>query len=99
MIPTSIHGNPVRSFAVIEDPQFPRDYPGDGDLEPTAAFTISTSDEGSDDAERFWVSCVAASGRMMAGDVFYSLDDAKGFPYSEFDLPHFDWRELGAHNQ
>ena len=33
------------------------------------------------------------------GGVFYSLDDAKGFPYSEFDLPHFDWRELGAHNQ
>lgn len=97
MIPQSVHGYPVRYYAELDEPRFPRGYQGDSGLEPTAAFVISISDEGIDDDERFWVSCLGGSGRIMAGDMCYTLESAMDFPASEFDLPPLSWREVAAH--
>ena len=99
MIPQSVYGNPVRFYAEIDEPRFPRGYPGDGGLEPTAAFLISVSDEGIADDERFWVSCLGKSGRIMAGGMCYSLETAMNFPASEFDLPPLNWREVAVPSQ
>lgn len=91
MIPAEVHGNPVRLYAVIDPPIFPRDYPGDGGLERTSAFLISVSAEGDCAEERFCVSCLGETGRIMAGEIFYSLDSAKEYPSSEFDSGVLEW--------
>ncbi|WP_035611820.1 hypothetical protein [Haloferula sp. BvORR071] len=99
MIHQSVHGYPVRYYAEIDEPRFPRGYPGDSGLEPTTAFVISISHEGIADDERFWVSCLGESGRIMAGDMCYTLESAMDFPASEFDLPPLNWREMGERPQ
>ncbi len=99
MIPPSVHGNPVRFYAELDEPRFPRGYPGDGDLEPTTAFVISISDEGDVDDESFWVSCLGDGGRIMTGEMCYTLEAAMDFPATEFDLKHLDWQEVTAQRQ
>jgi len=96
MIPSEVHGSPVRHYALINPPRFPRGYPVDGNLEPTSAFLISVSDEGSADDERIWVTCLGESGRLMAGDMFYDLDTAKAFPESEFEVTALQWQKFDA---
>ena len=94
MIPHEVNGNPVRFIAIINPPQFPRGYPEDRDLERTTAFLISISDEGSEEDRRFWVTCLGASGRLMAGDMCYTLESAKMFPKTEFDLDCLEWERI-----
>lgn len=94
MIPIEILGNPVRYFLQIDPPRYPRGYPLDGDLEKTTGFLISISDEGNLDDERFWVSCVSESGRIMAGEMCYSLHTAKEFPATVFDVDALSWIKL-----
>jgi len=94
MIPQAIHGNPVRLYTEIDPPRFPRGYPGDGDLDRTSVFVISVSDEGDAEDQRYWVSCVSETGRIMAGEMCYTLEAALDFPASEFDLSDLTWREL-----
>ena len=96
MIPLLVHGNPVRFYAEIDEPRFPRGYPGDGGLVPTVAFVIAVSDEGDVDDERFWVSCLGDGGRIMAGEMSYTLESAMDFPATEFDLKPLDWQEVGV---
>jgi hypothetical protein len=94
MIPQEINGNPVRFVARLATPVLPRDYPGDGGLEPTTAFLISFQSDDDADSEAFWLSCLGRSGRVMAGDMCYTLESAKNYPKSEFDIPQLDWQEL-----
>lgn len=91
MIPRTVHGNPVRFFASINPPRFPRGYPGDGPIEKTRAFLISVSDDGSDEDRRYWVTCLGITGQVMAGDVCYTLDAAMRFPQQEFEIGSLQW--------
>ncbi len=94
MLPAKVHGHPVKFVAHIDPPRFPRGYPGDGNLEKTAAFLISVSDEASEDERRFWVHCLGSNGQMMAGEMCYTLEAAMNFPTSEFDVDHLSWHPL-----
>jgi len=94
MIPQQVHGNPVRFVARVDSPRFPRGYPGDGPLEKTAAFLISVSDHEGDDECHFWVTCLGITGRLMAGDLCYSLESAMEFPPTEFYLEDLTWIAL-----
>ena len=86
-----INGNPVRWKANLSTALHPKGYPKDGSLERTVSFLISVSDEGDEEYEKFWVTCVGENGRLMAGEMCYSLDSAKKFPILEFDLTDLDW--------
>lgn len=96
MIPKEINSNPVRHVADVDPPLFPCGYPGDGNLERTAHFIISVSEEDDADDRRYWVFCVGQTGRIMAGEMCYTLEAALEFPLSEFDLATLDWREINS---
>jgi hypothetical protein len=93
-VPSHIHNNPVRYVAMLETPMFPTGYPLDGDLERTGAFAISISDEGDEEYERFWLSCIGEGGKIMAGEMAYTLQAAMNFPMTEFPIPHLEWLPL-----
>jgi hypothetical protein len=95
MIPHYVHGKPVKYFAQIEPPLFPRGYPGDGPIEKTTAFLISISDEGHAGDERFWVNCLGISGKLMGGEMCYTLESAMAFPEQEFEVQKLVWKEAG----
>ena len=101
MIPNTVHGNPVRLFAPVDPPVFPRGYPGDGPIERAQAFLISVSDESSDEDRRYWVTCLGVSGRLMAGEMCYTLDAAMSFPEKEYEVESLQWNrgEQGAAGQ
>jgi|GEM_PF-3398674 len=94
MTPKTVHGHPVRFFANVAPPRFPRGYPGDGTLEKARAFLISVSDDDSSEDRRYCVSCLGVSGRIMSGDMCYTLDAAMKFPQDEFDIEHLEWLKV-----
>jgi hypothetical protein len=94
MIPEIVHGAPVKLFAEVDPPRFPRRYPGDGPIEETCAFLISVSDEHSSNDRRYWVTCLGVTGRIMSGGMCYTMDAAMRFPYQEFDIEHLKWAKV-----
>ncbi len=91
MTPKTVHGNPVRFFAPVTPPRFPRGYSGDGPIEKTRAFLISVSDESSSEDRRYWVACLGITGRTMSGEMCYTLDAAMRFPQEEFGIDRLEW--------
>jgi hypothetical protein len=91
MIPSKVNGNPVIWTYRLDPPRFPIEYAGDGPLEKTCAFLLSVADEGSED-ERFWVSCLAESGCLTAGEMYYTLAEAKQFPTHAFGIANDGWK-------
>lgn len=94
MIPKEISSNPVRWVAYLEEPIFPKGYPGDGDLEKTIALTISVSDEDEPEYKLFWVSCVGINGKIMAGDMCYTLESAQEVLTTEFNVKNLIWNQV-----
>ena len=93
-IPTHIHNNPVRYVARLASPVFPTGYPRDGNLQRTTAFVISISQEGSEEDERFWVSCIGEGGKILAGEMAYTLKAAMDFPMTEFPIENLEWFQV-----
>ena len=92
-IPTQVYGDPVEWVFRVNPPSFPRGYPGDGSLEKTCAFLLSVEGEGEED-QRFWMTCFGVTGKLMAGDMYFALEDAMTFPTQEFGLPSSEWARL-----
>lgn len=95
MIPSAVHGNPVIWVYRLDQPMFPVNDSSGGPIEKTCAMLLSVADEGSED-ERFWVTRVGESGRLMGGEMFYSLAEAKAVPSKEFELPNDGWTVFEA---
>ncbi len=92
-IPDRVYGYPVKVYAELDPPAYPSGYLENGDLEKTNAFLISVSDEGDQNDERFWVSCLGINGKIMSGEMYYTIDAAKEFPKSEFDIEYLLWKK------
>ena len=91
-IPNEVFGNPVRWFFRVDPPKFPSGYPGDGPLERTCAFLLSVANEGGED-QRYWVTCLGVTGKLMAGEMYFTLSEAMSFPSNEFGLADSGWTE------
>ncbi len=92
-IPIDVNGQPVEWVFRLDPPLFPRGYPGDGPLEETCALLLSVASKGNED-ERYFVTCLGVSGRLMAGEMYFTLEGAKSFPYQEFDPEGGEWTRL-----
>lgn len=92
MVPSTVNGNPVIWVYRLDPPRFPVNDPGGGPIEKTCAILLSVADEGSED-ERFCVSCLGESGRLMAGETFYTLAEAKRHPCGVFAVSGDGWRQ------
>ncbi len=89
-IPTAIHGNPVEWIYEVDPPRYPSGYPGDGPLEKTRVLLLSVANSGTE-SQRYWVTCLGVTGKIMAGDSYFTLEQAKSFPSQEFGLPNCGW--------
>lgn len=95
MIPPTVNNHPVLWVYRLDPARFPAHYAGDGPLEKTSAILLSIADEGSED-ERFWITCLGESGRLMAGEMYYKMSEAKRFPHEQFGLSEDGWEAFEA---
>ncbi|MBK1875762.1 hypothetical protein [Pelagicoccus mobilis] len=93
MITKTIEGYPVVEYAEIDPPVFPVGCPVDGKIEKTKAFLIVVSEEGEEDYERYWLRCLGVTGKVMAGEMCYSIEEARAFPKSEFNVGEIKWKK------
>jgi hypothetical protein len=90
MIPSTVSGHPVIWIYRLDRPRFPARSGADAPLEKTSAVLLSVADEGSED-ERFLITCLGESGRLMTGETYYTLADAKRFAVEAFDGSAAGW--------
>jgi hypothetical protein len=55
---------------------------------------ISVSDKDCDEDRRYWITCLGTSGKLMAGNLYYTLAAAMTFPASEFGLTNLLWEPV-----
>jgi len=89
MIPRVVDGNKVVEVAHLSETILPLGYTPAQNVEqglaPVLAFVIALG-EGADGDPVYYVSCLDEQGARVTGDMYYTLEAARGLPSDEFGI-------------
>lgn len=97
-IPQKIHGNPVTYYARLPYKALPNGYlvPTDGraTLKEIDLIVISNGSGIAEEDQIYWVSCLDEDGKVVTGEMYYTLDSAFDFPRTEYGFQNTIWHSF-----